>query len=128
MWESLLQGVVMKSLAAILLSFFLVSASLAEDLGWPREKTGAEGTLIYYQPKLDEWTNFRELTARMAVSIRSTGGQPTVGIVYLHARTDANLDTRNVVLSQLEITSTKFPSLDQAGAAEMDKLVRTFLS
>jgi hypothetical protein len=118
----------MKSLAAILLSFFLVSASFAEDIGWPREKTSAEGTLIYYQPQLDEWTNFRELTARMAVSVRAKTGQPTVGIVYLHARTDANLDTRNVVLSQLEITSTKFPSLDETGAAATDKLVRTFLS
>jgi len=118
----------MKSLAVFLLSFCLVSASFAEDLGWPREKTSAEGALIYYQPQLDEWTNFRELTARMAVSIRAKTGQPTVGIVYLRARTDANLDTRNVVLSQLEITSTKFPSLDQDGAAAMDQLVKTFLS
>ncbi len=118
----------MKSLAAVVLTFCLVTASFAQDIGWPREKSNAGGTIVYYQPQLDEWTNFRELTARMAVSIKPATGQPTVGVVYLHARTDADLDTRNVVLSQIEITSTKFPSLDQAGAAAMDQLVKTFLS
>ena len=118
----------MKILLAAALIFCLVCASLAQDLGWPREKTNAGGTIIYYQPQLDEWKDYRELVGRMAVSIRPKTGQPTVGVVYLRARTDANLDTRNVVLSQLEITSTRFPSLDQAGAEAMDQLVKTFLS
>jgi hypothetical protein len=117
----------MKSLAAVFLTFCLISASFAQDIGWPREKTNAGGTIIYYQPQLDEWKDYRELVARMAVSIRPKTGQPTVGVVYLHARTDADLETRNVVLSQLEITSTRFPSLDEAGATAMDQLVKTFL-
>jgi hypothetical protein len=118
----------MKTLVALVVAFCLVSASFAQDIGWPREKMNADGTIIYYQPQLDEWKDYRELVARMAVSIRPKTGQPTVGVVYLRARTDANLDTRNVVLSQLEITSTRFPSLDQANAAAMDQLVKTFLS
>ncbi len=118
----------MKTVVAVALSFCLVSASLAQDIGWPREKTNAGGTIIYYQPQLDEWKDYRELVARMAVSIRPKTGQPTVGVVYLRAHTDADLETRNVALSQLEITSTRFPSLDQAGAAAMDQLVKTFLS
>jgi hypothetical protein len=118
----------MKTLVAVVLTFCLVSASFAQDIGWPREKSTADGTIIYYQPQLDEWKDYRQLEARMAVSIKPKTGQPTVGVVYLRARTDANLDTRNVVLSQFEITSTRFPSLDQAGAAAMDKLVKTFLS
>jgi hypothetical protein len=122
------QGVVMKTLTAIILAFCLVSVSFAQDIGWPREKSNASATIIYYQPQLDEWKGFRELDARMAVSIRTKTEQPTVGIVYLKARTDANLDTRNVVLSQFEVVSTKFPSLDQAGATAMDQLVKTFLS
>ncbi len=118
----------MKTLAALCLIFCLVTASFAQDIGWPREKTTTDATIIYYQPQLDEWTNFRQLDARMAVSIKQKTGEATVGVVYLRARTDANLDTRNVVLSQFQITSTKFPSLDQAGAAAMDQLVKTFLS
>src|SRR2546422_4743082 len=118
----------MKTLVAVVLIFCLVSASFAQDLGWPREKSNAGGTIIYYQPQLDEWKDYRHIDARMAVSTKTKTGQPTVGVVHLRARTDANLDTRNVVLSQLEITSTNFPSLDQAGAAAMDQLVKTFLS
>jgi hypothetical protein len=118
----------MKTVVAVALIFCLVSASFAQDIGWPREKSTVDGTIIYYQPQLDEWKDYRQLEARMAVSIRPKRGQPTVGVVYLRARTDANLDTRNVVLSQLEITSTRFPSLDEPSAAAMDQLVKTFLS
>jgi hypothetical protein len=117
----------MKSLIAIFLICILVGTSFAQDPGWPREKTSPGGTLIYYQPQLDEWKDFRRLEARMAVSIKPASGQPTVGVVYLRARTDANLETRNVVISKLEITSTRFPSLDAAGAAAIDQLVRAFL-
>ncbi len=118
----------MKTVVAVALIFCLVTASFAQDIGWPREKSSADATIIYYQPQLDEWKDYRELDARMAVSIKPKTGQPAVGVVYLRARTDANLETRNVVLSQFQITSTKFPSLDQAGAAAMGQLVKTFLS
>jgi hypothetical protein len=117
----------MKSLIAVFLIFSLIGTCFAQDPGWPREKTNPGGTLIYYQPQLDEWKDFRRLEARMAVSIKAAGGQPTVGVIYLRARTDADLETRNVVLSELEIITTRFPSLDAARAAAMDQLVRTFL-
>jgi hypothetical protein len=117
----------MKTLIAVLLIGSLTVTSVAQDLGWPREKSNAGSKLIYYQPQLDDWKEFRQLEARMAVSLTPAGGQPTVGVIYLRARTDANLETRNVVISKLEITGTRFPSLDEAGAAKMDQLVRTFL-
>jgi hypothetical protein len=118
---------VARSLIAVVVMAGVLSASLAQDRGWPREKSNASGTLIYYQPQLDEWKDFRRLEARMAVSVRPTGGQPTLGVVSFRARTDANLDTRNVVVSRLEIISVRFPSLDAAKAASMETLVRNFL-
>src|SRR2546427_7678572 len=118
----------MKTLVAVVLIFCLVSASFAQDLGWPREKSNAGGTIIYYQPQLDEWKDYRQIDARMAVSIKTKTGRPAVGVVHLRARTDANLDTRNVVLSHLEITSTNFPSLHQARRAALDQVVMTFLA
>jgi hypothetical protein len=45
----------MKTVIAAALIFCLVSASFAQDIGWPREKINAGGTIIYYQPQLDEW-------------------------------------------------------------------------
>jgi hypothetical protein len=116
----------MKRLLAILLLGGLVNICFAQDPGWPREKTNAGGTLIYYQPQLDQWKDFQRLEARMAVSIRATGRPPTVGMLYLRASTAVDVDTHNVVISQLDITSTRFPALDPADAAAMDQLVRTF--
>ncbi len=107
----------------------LTGPTFAQDPGWPREKSNAGGSIVYYQPQLDEWRNFRQLEARMAVSIRPKGGQPTVGVIYVQAKAlDANTDTRNVLLTNVQITETKFPSLDAVGSAAMDKLVRTFLT
>ena len=69
--------------------------SFAQDLGWPREEY-AGSKLIYYQPQLDNWKDFRQLEARMVVSLTPAGGQPEAGVLYLPDRTDANLETRNV--------------------------------
>ena len=118
---------VAKSLMAFFLMAGAIGASMAQDVGWPREKSNASGTLIYYQPQLDEWKDFRRLEARMAVSVKPTGGQPTLGVVTFRARTDVNLDSRNVVVSRLEIISVRFPSLEAANAAAMETLVRSFL-
>jgi len=71
----------MKSLVAVFLIGSLIGTCFAQDPGWPREKTNASGALIYYQPQLDEWKEFRQLEARMAVSIKATGRQPTVGVI-----------------------------------------------
>jgi hypothetical protein len=105
----------------------VASTAFAKDLGWPREKSNAGGTLIYYQPQLDEWKDFKRLEARMAISIKPIGGQPTLGVVTFRARTDADLETRNVVVSRLEIISVRFPSLDDKAADALEALVRKFL-
>jgi hypothetical protein len=68
----------MKTLTAVVLTLCLISASFAQDIGWPREKSNADATIIYYQPQLDEWKDYRQLDARMAVSVRQKTGQPTV--------------------------------------------------
>jgi hypothetical protein len=118
----------MRYAIVVLLICSLTCPTFAQDPGWPREKSNAEGSIVYYQPQLDEWRNFKELEARMAVSIRPKGGQPTVGVIYIQATTDANTDTRNVLLKNVHITETKFPLLDETGSAAMDKLARTFLA
>ena len=117
----------MKALFTAVLICSLVATTVAQDLGWPREKTNQTGTLIYYQPQLDDWKDYRQLVARMAVSVTPKNGKPVIGVVYLRAATDANLTSRNVVLSHLEVTGTNFASVDQTGAATLDQMVRTFL-
>lgn len=36
---------------------------LAEDIGWPREKTQNGARIVYYQPQIDSWKDYRMLDA-----------------------------------------------------------------
>jgi hypothetical protein len=117
----------MKKIIVVLLIPLLIGTSVAQDPGWPRELSNPTAKLVYYQPQIDDWTDYRQLSARMAVSLTPIGGQATVGVVSLLAQTDADMDTRTVVLTNLQITRTHFPSLDAGTAERMDQLVRTFL-
>jgi hypothetical protein len=54
--------------------------------GWPRQRTNEQGRLVYYQPQVDAWTNFKDLTFRMAFSLTPKGGKEIVGIIELQAQ------------------------------------------
>jgi hypothetical protein len=99
---------------------------LAEDIGWPREMTQNGARIVYYQPQIDQWTDYRTLNARIAISVTPAGGKPTPGVVSIQARTDANKETRTVLISNIKLIDTRFPSVDVAGDAKLDELVRTF--
>ncbi len=98
-----------------------------EDPGWPREITNQGSTLLLYQPQVDDWKNFRELNWRMAFSLTPAGGQEAVGVATLHSNTEINNDNKMVLLTDVKIVNTNFPSLDPQSAAKMAQLVQTFL-
>jgi hypothetical protein len=100
---------------------------MAQDPGWPRQKSNPAGKLIYYQPQVDDWPNYKQIDFRMAFSLTPTGGHETVGVVNIHAQTFVSVDDRTVSISSPVITGTHFPSLDAPTAYNMDQLVRTFL-
>src|SRR5438132_2998897 len=103
------------------------AASAPADPGWPRERTNEQGRLIYYQPQVDAWTNFKDLDFRMAFSLTPKGGKEIVGILEVHAQTDVNVDDHNVVISNFQIKEVKLPGLDPAKTSQMDQAVRSFL-
>jgi hypothetical protein len=115
------------TLVSILILLTFVTGAMAQDPGWPRQKTSAAGKLIYYQPQVDEWKNHREVHFRMAFSFTPAGGKQVVGVVNMQAATDVNVDARTVLLSNPVINSTHFPSLDTTPAAQMDQVVRSLL-
>src|ERR1700727_1623224 len=49
-----------------------------QDPGWPRELTRDDATLVYYQPQIDDWNDFKEINGRMAISVTPRGGKPQV--------------------------------------------------
>lgn len=105
----------------------LGSVAMAQDPGWPRQKSSPAGRLVFYQPQVDSWNNHRDLQFRMAFSLTPAGGKSVVGVANVQATTDVSVDDRTVVISNPIITGTNFPSLDTATAASMDQLVRTYL-
>jgi hypothetical protein len=92
---------------------------------WPRlmEKDGHR--LILYQPQLQSWQQFRDLTADTAVSLTPKGGKPALGVVSWRATTLTDTQTRLVVINDIVLTSARFPSLDAERAAAMEQLLRT---
>jgi hypothetical protein len=72
-------------------------SSAPVDPGWPRRKSSPAGQMVLYQPHIDEWKDFRVLTGRMAISLALAGSKtPVLGVVYLQAQTDANMETHLV--------------------------------
>jgi hypothetical protein len=110
----------------LILILDLIPPGLAQDPGWPRERISQGSRLVYYQPQVDEWKDFKELSFRMAFSLTPKGGKETVGVMTVQAVTDVSVEDRNVFIHDLAITGTSFPSLDPASAKTMDQLVRTF--
>lgn len=111
----------------LMLTLIFATVGLAQDPGWPRQKTSPAGKLVYYQPQVDEWKDYKDLDFRMAFSMTPTGGKQAVGVVNIQAKTDVNVNARTVLLNNPVITGTHFPSLDANKTRQMDQLVRTFL-
>ncbi len=58
--------------------------SSTKDLGWPRRNADDSGTLTYYQPQLDSWTDYKNLAARMAFSLVPKKGKEVLGSSLCH--------------------------------------------
>jgi hypothetical protein len=94
------------------------------DPGWPREVTKDGATLTYYQPQIDDWKDYKELTGRLAFSLTPKGGKPALGVASLKAKTQTDKDAGLVVIKSIDVVDTRFPSLDSASLKPMDKLFR----
>src|SRR5947199_107482 len=97
------------------------------DPGWPRAKTSNGNRLIVYQPQVDNWKSFKELSWRMAVSLTPKGGKEVVGVVEMKGNTEVDNVNKVVVITNPEITSTYFPSLDQATKEKTEQLFKSFV-
>src|SRR5438094_6082647 len=97
------------------------------DPGWPREKFSNGTRLIIYQPQVDDWKNFQDLTWRMAISLTPKSGKEVVGVVEMNGHTGVDNVAKVVVITNPEITGTYFPSLDQATKEKTEQLFKSFV-
>lgn len=118
----------MRSAIALFLLFLAsLGTAAAQDPGWPRQITKPQGSLTYYQPQVDNWADFQQLDWREAISVTPAGGKAVVGAVAMHGLTSVNAESQMVLISNLTVKNTYFPSLSPTDAASMDQLVRTFV-
>src|SRR5215467_5276355 len=135
----------MKFLSVCLLQFLIVTAALftspfdiraatstapsnqSNDSTWPREKYSNGTRLIIYQPQVDDWTNFQDLSWRMAVSLTPKSGKTVVGVVEMKGTTSVDNVAKVVNISNLQITNTYFPSLDKPTADKMEQAFKSFV-
>src|SRR5215472_12384231 len=135
----------MKFLSVCLLQFLIVTAALftspfdiraatstapsgqSSDSSWPREKYQNGNKLIIYQPQVDDWKNFQDLSWRMAVSLTPKTGKTVVGVVEMKGTTSVDNVNKLVNISNLQITGTDFPSLDKASADKMEQVFKSFV-
>jgi hypothetical protein len=115
------------STAAGALTLALAAAALSQDPGWPHQLNKDGAILIYYQPQVDSWSNFNNLEWRMAFSLTPAAGQPAVGVAVLQGVTEVNHEDDMVLIRNIKLLSTNFPSLDSTSADRMNQLARTFL-
>src|SRR5204863_4270631 len=94
--------------------------------GWRREKFSNETRLIVYQPQVDDWKNFQDLSWRMAISLTPKGGKEIVGVVEMKGQTDIDNIAKVAVITNPQVTGTYFPSLDKSSVEKMEQLFKTF--
>src|ERR1700679_3410440 len=90
---------------------------------WPKVFDRDGNHVILYQPQLRSWQKYRELVADTAISITPQGGQQMLGVISWKADTIANVSTRTVYVHDIEVLSSRFPSLDPAADAAMQQRV-----
>jgi hypothetical protein len=104
-----------------------VAPGLAQDPGWPRKSSNAGGTLISYQPQVDDWKDYVQITWRQAFQLTPTGGKQVIGAATLKGTTNVDSDKHMVVVYGIQALNTYFPDLDPVATAQMDQLLRSFV-
>lgn len=93
-----------------------------QDIGWPRQVAKNGSTLVYYQPQVDDWKNYQQLTADMAFSLTPANGHEVLGVATFAANTLVDKDARTVYLRDLQVPSVRFPSLSADSVKLMTQL------
>ncbi|UUF13545.1 MULTISPECIES: hypothetical protein [Flavobacterium] len=97
------------------------------DNGWPRETENNGTKLVYYQPQVDDWKDYKEITARLAFSLTPKDGKQVIGVASLKAETLVDKDNRSAYIKNLQVTDVRFPALDEKKVPEMEKLFKEAL-
>ena len=113
--------------ASLAFVFSFTAFAQQGDPGWPRTMTSPAGTVVSYQPQVDDWKDFTDITWRQAFQLTPTGGKQVIGAATFSGMTNVNNDQHLVSIFDIMVSNTYFPGLDPATSAQMDQLLRTFV-
>jgi hypothetical protein len=83
--------------------------------GWPRQAEIAGATARVYLPQVDSWQGNR-LAFRVAISVNKSGAkEQSFGVVWGSARTEVDRVTQTVLLADMTLTRSSFPTLPDQG-------------
>ena len=111
----------------VLVAVLISIAASAQDPGWPRLLKQSGGTVIAYQPQVDKWKDHAIITWREAFQMTPTGGKQVIGAATFNGKTTVDKDTHLVTISEIKVTDTYFPSLDEATSAKLEQLFKSFV-
>lgn len=95
-----------------------------QDIGWPRQISKEGATLVYYQPQIDDWKDYKQIFCRVAFSLTPAGGKDVLGVASIEANTDVDKDKHTAYLRDIKVTSARFPSLDAEKSKQMEELLK----
>src|SRR5262245_36462774 len=104
-----------------------VGSGQSGNSSWPRERYQDGNRLIIYQPQVDDWKNFQDLSWRMAVSLTPKSGKEVIGVIEMKGNTDVDNVAKVVDIIDPQVTGTYFPGLDKATADNMEQLCNPFV-
>jgi hypothetical protein len=105
------------------------AAAQAGFAAWPHTLVRDGATVTVYQPQATGWPERKRLSARAALSIVRPGEKhPLMGTIDLSLATAVDAAAGVVNLSDPQLISTHFPSLDTQQAAALEAKVRAALT
>jgi hypothetical protein len=96
---------------------------------WPHTYRTVAGTATIYQPQVIAWPEHRTLETRIAVGILRNGTKaPVLGTINVAFTTRIDLADRAVILTVPRLSSSHFPALDTARAAQIEERIKAELA
>lgn len=88
---------------------------------WPRMFTSETGAAItLFQPQITDWPDFTRIEALIASELKvSADAKPIYGVIGVTAKTVADDETGNVVLTDIKITRVEFSTLEREQLARL---------
>ena len=96
--------------------------SEGQAAGWPRVKEHDGVQVVLHQPQIDSWVFYTQLEARFAVEVTPEGSSEAfVGALRIRGATRTDLESRRVLITDIEVVETSFPTLDAEQKQKWDR-------